>query len=184
MVGSILIIFLVQTKDQSTGSMNMMSKVKKLIWYLGYFYSLLCTVKPVHLQFNESLILPRCYLAGKEVYVDSYLKWIRQKFFNEFINKKFIKRFYFFTCILPDYLCHESLKEFLKNSHIEKIRADFLRRCQNSLRQTSPEMMHFQAWKKNILTDFMSLLLIQLEFRHNMHLKMTVWISVLWKINM
>ena len=62
------------------------------------------------------------------------------------------------------------------------MRADFLRRCQNSLRQTSPEMMHFQAWKKNILTDIMSLLLIQSGFRHTKHLKMTVWISVLWKI--
>ena len=42
--------------------------------------------------------------------------------------------------------------------------------------------MHFQAWKKNILTDIMSLLLIQSGFRHTKDLKMTVWISVLWKI--
>ena len=41
---------------------------------------------------------------------------------------------------------HESPKKFWKNSHFENMRADFLRRCQNSLRQTSPEMMHFQAW--------------------------------------
>jgi uncharacterized protein with PIN domain len=54
-------------------------------------------------------------------------------------------KFYFFTCILPDYLSHESSKEFWKNSHFENMRADFVRRCQNSLRQTSPEMMHFQA---------------------------------------
>ena len=28
------------------------------------------------------------------------------------------------------------------------MRADFLRECQNSLWQTSPEIMHLQAWKK------------------------------------
>ena len=36
---------------------------------------------------------------------------------------------------------HESPKEFLKNSQIANTRAGFLR-------QTSPETMHFQAWKK------------------------------------
>jgi hypothetical protein len=49
---------------------------------------------------------------------------------------------------LPHYVSHEILKEFWKNSHFENMRADFLRRCQNSLRQTSPEMMHFQARQK------------------------------------
>ena len=63
-------------------------------------------------------------------------------------NETFKKAFYFFTSILPDYVSHESLKEFWKNCHFENMRADFLRRCQNSLWQTSPEMMHFQARKK------------------------------------
>jgi hypothetical protein len=49
------------------------------------------------------------------------------------------------SCILPDYVAHESFKEFLKNSHFENMRADFLRRCQNWIRQASPEMMHLQA---------------------------------------
>ena len=53
--------------------------------------------------------------------------------------------FIFFTCILPDYVSHKSLKEFWKISHFENMRADFFRRSQNSLRQTSPEMMHFQT---------------------------------------
>ena len=87
----------------------------------------------------------------------------------------------FFTCILPDYVSHESIKEFWKNSRFENMRPDFLRRCQNSFRQTSSEMMHFYRHEKNILTDIMLLLLIQAEFRHTEHLKMTVWISVLWK---
>ena len=51
---------------------------------------------------------------------------------------------FFFTCILPDYVGHESLKEFWKNRHFENMRADFLRRCQNLLQQTCPEMMHLQ----------------------------------------
>ena len=46
---------------------------------------------------------------------------------------------------LPDCVSHETSKEFWKNNHFENMRADFLRRCQASLRQTSPEMMHFQA---------------------------------------
>ena len=45
-----------------------------------------------------------------------------------------------FYLYLPDYVGHESPKEFWKN-----MRAGFLRMCPNSLRQTSPEMMHLQA---------------------------------------
>ena len=65
--------------------------------------------------------------------------------FKNFINEKFRKWFYFFTCILPDYVPHESFKEFWKNSHFKNTRASFLLRCQNTLRQTTHEMMHFQA---------------------------------------
>ena len=68
--------------------------------------------------------------------------------FKKFINEKFRKWFHFCTCILPDYVPHESSKEFVKNSNFENMRAGFLGRCQKSLWQTSPEMMHFQAWKK------------------------------------
>ena len=88
--------------------------------------------------------------------VNSDQKWIGQKHLTEFINEKFRKPFSFFTCILPDYLSHESLKEFWKNSHFENRRANFLRRYQNSLRQNSPKMMHFQAGKNNILSDYVS----------------------------
>ena len=70
--------------------------------------------------------------------VNSDRKWMRQKYLQDFSNEKFRKQFYFFTCILPDYVSHESLKEFWRNSHFENVRADFLRRCQDSLRQTSP----------------------------------------------
>ena len=43
--------------------------------------------------------------------------------FKIFIYKKFKKQFYFFTCILPDYVFHESSKEFWKMSHFENMRA-------------------------------------------------------------
>ena len=69
-----------------------------------------------------------------------------------FINEKFRKLFYFFTCILPNYLTHESQKDFWKNSHFENTRAGFLLWCQNSLWQNTSKMMHFQAWKNK---DFM-----------------------------
>ena len=68
--------------------------------------------------------------------------------FKNCISEKFMKQHNFFTCISPDYVFHESPKEFWKNNHFENMRADFLRRCKNSHRQTSPETMHFQACKK------------------------------------
>ena len=45
-------------------------------------------------------------------------------------NETFKKAFYFFTSILPDYVSHESLKEFWKKSHFENMRAGFLKKCQ------------------------------------------------------
>ena len=63
----------------------------------------------------------------------------------DFIYKKFKKQLYFFTCILLGYVFNKSPKEFWKNSNFENMRAGFLRRYQNSLRQNSPEIMHFQA---------------------------------------
>ena len=36
--------------------------------------------------------------------------------FKNFINEKFKKRFYFSTCILPDFVSYESPKEFVRNS--------------------------------------------------------------------
>ena len=43
------------------------------------------------------------------------------------MSEKFIKQFYLFTCILPDYVSHDSSKEFWKNSHFENMRAGFLK---------------------------------------------------------
>ena len=65
--------------------------------------------------------------------------------FKNCISEKFIKTTLFFIFILPDFVVHESPKEFWKNNHFENMRASFLRRCQILLWQTSPEMMHFQA---------------------------------------
>ena len=49
-------------------------------------------------------------------------------------------------------MAHDIPKEFRKNSHYEDMTAGFLLRCQNLLRQISPKMLHFQAWKKFIYT--------------------------------
>ena len=73
-----------------------------------------------------------------------------------FVYKNFKRQLlFFFTCILPGYVFNESPKEFWKNSNFENMRANFISRCQNSLRQNSPEIMHFQARKKKILTNIM-----------------------------
>ena len=53
--------------------------------------------------------------------------------FKNCISEMFRKQLYFFTCILPDYVFHESSKEFWRNSHFENMRAGFLSRCKNSL---------------------------------------------------
>ena len=68
-------------------------------------------------------------------------------------SKKFKNCTYLFTCILHDYMAHDIPKEFLENSHFENTTAGFLLRCQNLLRLIPPKMMHFQAWKKMILTN-------------------------------
>ena len=69
------------------------------------------------------------------------------------IRQKYLQKLYYWKfqeTILPVFYLimivgHESLKEFWKNSRFENMRADFLRRCQNSLRQNNHEMLHFQA---------------------------------------
>ena len=60
--------------------------------------------------------------------------------------------FYFFTCILPQYVADEITNEVWKNSHFESMRADFPLRCQKSLRCNTPKITHFQTWTKSILT--------------------------------
>ena len=67
-------------------------------------------------------------------------------------NKKFRYCVYFFTWILPDYVADDIQKE-LKKKHFENMTAGFLQRCQNSLRQITPEMMYFHALKKLIFTN-------------------------------
>ena len=50
----------------------------------------------------------------------------------------------------------ENFKEFLNNNnYLENTRAGIFQRCQNSLWQTSPEMMAFSGMKKK-LTNIMS----------------------------
>ena len=49
-----------------------------------------------------------------------------------------------FTCILSDYMAHDSSKKFLKNIHFANMTASFLLRCQNLLWYFTPEMMYFQ----------------------------------------
>ena len=68
-----------------------------------------------------------------EINRGSYSKWIRQKCYQFFINKKLKNMFYFFTCILTNYVPHEITKEFWKNSQFENMLTGFLMRCQNSL---------------------------------------------------
>ena len=118
-------------------------------------------IKPFHVILY---VIFGCFLGQKFVMIigkQASYRLMHEKrdksIFRIFISKKFRKWFYFFTCILPNYLTHESQNEFWKNSQFENTRAGFLLRCQNSLRQNTSKMMHFQAWKNK---DFIQYLVV------------------------
>ena len=54
-------------------------------------------------------------------------------------NFVFSPAFYLIMCFM------KAPNNFGKKSHFENMKAGFLRRCQNSLRQTSPKIMYFQT---------------------------------------
>ena len=68
----------------------------------------------------------------------------------------------FFTYILSNYVAHDIIKEFSKNSHFEIMTAGFVLRCQNSLQQTTIEIMHFQGWQIYIFTNIAPVIVIVL----------------------
>ena len=73
------------------------------------------------------------------------MKWT--KVYSKFSLMKSSRNNFIF---LPEYVFHESPKEFWKDSHFENMRAGFLRRCQNLLQQNSPKIMHFQTGNVDI----------------------------------
>ena len=136
--------------DDNTGiSENKIWHIKSFEYEFNFF--LLNVRRYQNVLFDISAI-GKSYIRKKKLIikskVDSDRKWIWQKYLQNFLNEKFKKQFHLFTCILPDYLGHESSQESLKNNHFENTRDDFLRRCLNSLRQTSPESI-FRNEKNN-----------------------------------
>ena len=99
---------------------------------------LLCT--------NHIFIL--CFYIVKTGDLKSTQNWKRFLF-----SKKFKNFVYFSTCILPGYMAHEITKEMWKNSHLKNMSASSLLRGKNILQYFTPEMMHFQAWKKLVFTN-------------------------------
>ena len=96
------------------------------------------------------------------MFIDSYSKWIRQKCYQFFINKKLKKIFYIFTCILPNYVPHEITKEFWKNSHFENITAGFILRSQNLLWWNTPWKDAFSGMTFFIFTNIAPMIVIVL----------------------
>ena len=62
---------------------------------------------------------------------------------------------FFSTCILPDYVSHESLKEFWKNSHFENMRAGFLKGVKTHFGKLVLKLCIFRH-EKNFLTNIVS----------------------------
>ena len=75
-----------------------------------------------------------------------------QKQYQEFINEKFRNCVYFFTCILPDYMANDILKQFWKNIHFENMTADFLLRYKTSLRLEISLISYWNidSWKQKL----------------------------------
>ena len=72
-----------------------------------------------------------------------------------FINGKFKKWFYFLTCISPDYVSHESSKEFWKNSHYWNMRAGFLRGVKKHFGKIALKWCIFRHEKSDFLANIM-----------------------------
>ena len=120
-------------------------------------------VKHISFHVNSSHLSKEWEIFIRTKYKISYtliLYKCHKSNFIKCINEKFRK--YFFTCIVPDYVPHEILKEFWKNSHFENLRAGLILRCQNSLWQTidyctkietkvSSKMLLVKSLKKNAL---------------------------------
>ena len=76
-------------------------------------------------------------LGGQQAFSSEDLRYTlfrfkRYNLFQYFSKMKSSEnKFDLFTCILPDYVGHESIKELLKNSHFENMKAGFLLKCQN-----------------------------------------------------
>ena len=128
---------------------NLQEQVKKAFCYQKLFW-------PFTVWINCSSDLKN--FANSRPSASNFKSFSRslEQFFLTVGQNNFGNKIPFFTCILPGYVFDEIPKEFWKNSNFENMRANFRRRCQNSLRQNSPEIMHFQAWKKKFLTNIMS----------------------------
>ena len=93
-------------------------------------------------QFHQKKMIKSVHLKRIPILIQFFV-WLKvQKLF--FI---FLPAFYLIIWPLT------SSMNFERNSHFENMTAGFLLRCQNLLRYFTPEMMHFQAWKKMILTN-------------------------------
>ena len=84
-----------------------------------------CKQKNVHEKSNKYLCIFNIILLNCSVIRETILNYIFC-----WIKKVHIL-FYFFSCILHDYMLHDIIKEFWKNSHFENMTAGFLLRCKN-----------------------------------------------------
>ena len=104
---------------------------------------------------------PPPYLSGieakhspsKEIWI-AYYSLIQFKGYNSqiFWWCTVQKIFYFFTCILLDYMANGITKEFWKNIHFENMTAGFLPSCQNWLRWEISFLCHsnIDSWKQKM----------------------------------
>ena len=79
--------------------------------------------------------------------IDSCVKDMTQVNWNILLIKSSKNVLFFLPAFYPNSLLMISPKNLEKNSHFENMTAGFLLSCQNSLRQTTPEIKYFQGWQ-------------------------------------
>ena len=90
---------------------NEVEKNQEVTLSLNYF----STLFPMSSNVMKSCLMILIFLLTETAIVSSY-RLVRKKYDSskskKFINEKFKEIFYFFTCILPDYVAHDITKEF------------------------------------------------------------------------
>ena len=84
----------------------------------------------------------------KEIGIGEGLYRLVRKKYQKNLSMNSSKKYFILLLAFNPSICSWYHQRILKNSHFENMTAGFLLRCQNSLWQTTSEIMHIQGWQK------------------------------------
>ena len=152
-----------RTKDNCRANSNCKQDKQWSNLIHWYWFQGICSIWSVislghiillHFIFVDVSIIFRDLTSTKWKYRLLHQKRDKSKSKN-FINGKFKKWFYFLTCISPDYVSHESSKEFWKNSHYWNMRDGFLRGVKKHFGKIALKWCIFRHEKNEFLINIM-----------------------------